>query len=397
MVLAFVHLPKIPGRTWLLADSLTHRIAISHDPVYHGGMPLSDRQAALLIQALEAAFSLPALRKMLRQELNISLASITSVKDKHAAIQDLLAAAENEGWTDKLVQAARAAQPYDAGLRTAADALGLAPPMLVALRPGPLRLRHTNAPTLEKIIRSANSLLDVAAWREKLGRIEYQVCRIDLRDRPVGTGFLIGPDLVLTCYHVVETLIKGEDGPEYLTAIFDHKIAKDNRVLNPGSAFGLAPNWLVDSSPYNPEEARGVEDADILPDQLDYAVIRLKDSPGKLPVSDQAVDDRPRGWIELSDRPLKFAENDPLFIIQHPAGGPLKLALDTLAVLGLNANGTRLRYRTNTASGASGSPCFNSNWELVALHHSGIVKYNEGIPIDRIADLLKQRGHWPPA
>jgi hypothetical protein len=358
-------------------------------------MPLSDRQAALFIDALDAAFELPALIRMLRQELNITLASFTQAKDKRRAITDLLAAAENEGWTANLLQAARTAQPYHAGLQTAADQLGLAPRLVVAMRPKPPRHRRINPSTLQKIIRGANSLLDLAAWREKLGDIEYQVCRIDLYGKAVGTGFLIGPGLVMTCYHVVEELIQGKAGPTDLQARFDFKVAKDRQVVNPGSLFSLGRDWLVDASPYNPAEAAGQENAAIQPDELDYAILRLEETPGSLPVSDLAVDDRPRGWIEIPEHPTEFVEDNPLFIVQHPSGGPLKLALDTQAVLSVNDNQTRVRYRTNTETGASGSPCFNSDWELVALHHSGIVRYNEGIPIHAVAGLLKQRGKWP--
>ena len=48
---------------------------------------------------------------------------------------------------------------------------------------------------------------------------------------------------------------------------------------------------------------------------------------------------------------------------------PLKLAPDTEAVLSVNANGTRVRYANNTEPGSSGSPVFDINWNLVALHH----------------------------
>ena len=41
---------------------------------------------------------------------------------------------------------------------------------------------------------------------------------------------------------------------------------------------------------------------------------------------------------------------------QHPEGTPLKLALDTEAVISLNANNTRVLYSTNTEPGSSGSP-----------------------------------------
>jgi hypothetical protein len=161
--------------------------------------------------------------------------------------------------------------------------------------------------------------------------------------------------------------------------------------------YSLADDWQVDVSPYNPQEALGQEDATVQPDQLDYAILRLSESPGSQPVSHQSLDTHLRGWIKIADHPMELVEGNPLFIVQHPAGGPLKLALDTQAILGLNANQTRVRYRTNTETGASGSPCFNSNWDLVALHHSGIVKFNEGIPINSIVTLLKQRKKWPLA
>jgi Trypsin-like peptidase domain len=78
-----------------------------------------------------------------------------------------------------------------------------------------------------------------------------------------------------------------------------------------------------------------------------------------------------RGCLQVPDRAYDFAPGTPLFIVQHPKGAPLKLALDTNAVIGLNGNGTRVRYRTNTDKGSSGSPVFDQNWNLVALHHSG--------------------------
>ena len=62
---------------------------------------------------------------------------------------------------------------------------------------------------------------------------------------------------------------------------------------------------------------------------------------------------------------------------------------------------TRVRYTTRTEPGSSGSPCFDIDWNLVALHHSGDPKYaqfkvkpdwNEGIPFATIMRLLDKRG-----
>ncbi len=57
------------------------------------------------------------------------------------------------------------------------------------------------------------------------------------------------------------------------------------------------------------------------------------------------------------------------------------------------------RYRTNTDKGSSGSPCFDANWTLVALHHLGDPAYypenksafNQGIPFTAIMALLRKR------
>jgi hypothetical protein len=56
--------------------------------------------------------------------------------------------------------------------------------------------------------------------------------------------------------------------------------------------------------------------------------------------------------------------------------------------------------RTNTEPGSSGSPCFDQDWGLVALHHAGdpdfsfghAAAFNEGIPFGRIVAHLARPG-----
>lgn len=85
-------------------------------------------------------------------------------------------------------------------------------------------------------------------------------------------------------------------------------------------------------------------------------------------------------------------------IAQHPDGKPLKLAVDTEAVIGVNAGQTRVRYATNTEPGSSGSPVFDLDWNLVALHHLGDpaydhpAAYNQGVPIDKIQARIAIKG-----
>ena len=64
----------------------------------------------------------------------------------------------------------------------------------------------------------------------------------------------------------------------------------------------------------------------------------------------------------------------------------------------MNAGKTRVRYATNTEAGSSGSPVFDLDWNLVALHHLGDPAYdhppayNQGVPIDKIRERLTKAG-----
>ena len=65
---------------------------------------------------------------------------------------------------------------------------------------------------LEKLVRGSG-FEDAPDWLERIGTHSRAVCRISFRTsnhwRPVASGFLVAPDLVLTNYHVMEQVIKG--------------------------------------------------------------------------------------------------------------------------------------------------------------------------------------------
>ena len=58
-----------------------------------------------------------------------------------------------------------------------------------------------------------------------------------------------------------------------------------------------------------------------------------------------------------------------LNIIQHPLGWPKTIAIRN-NLLTFRTERTLL-YETDTEVGSSGSPVFNDDWQLVALHHWG--------------------------
>jgi V8-like Glu-specific endopeptidase len=251
----------------------------------------------------------------------------------------------------------------------------------------------TNAlvPGLQRNVKPYLVKLDIRVWAERLLKVERRVCRVELEGAALGTGFLVGPDTVLTNWHVFDAA-KSAGKVDKLGCRFDYEVLSDG-TTQVGQLVALAGADALDTSPYSPGEKAGKPD-DPLPtaEQLDYALLRLATRVG-----DQQVDGVTRGWITLPKTVLPLAANAPVLIVQHPAGLPMKLAMDTEAVVGLNSNGTRLRYRTNTEPGSSGSPVFSMDWDLVALHHYGDPKYsnplfNQGVPIELIRQRIENDG-----
>jgi hypothetical protein len=205
------------------------------------------------------------------------------------------------------------------------------------------------------------------AWLARANAVKAHVCRLEIGEVR-GTGFLVGKDLVLTNYHVVEAVI-GSAAPDIILRF-------DVATEGPGTPSKLAPRWLAGHSPSSPVDLDANPHREAADDELDYALLRTSAAVGET-----------RGWQMLSNRAPLCKVGDALIIVQHPEGEHLQIAFDQAAIQRVGP--TRVRYSTNTKHGSSGSPCFDLGWNLVALHHSGDQSFrpiwNEGIPIRAIA------------
>lgn len=99
--------------------------------------------------------------------------------------------------------------------------------------------------------------------------------------------------------------------------------------------------------------------------------------------------------VKLSADPGMVAKDERISIIQHPRGRQKEVALQDNLVKHIYDN--VIWYNTDTEPGSSGSPSFNRDWELVALHHAGWIENeetkeatNEGVLISAIVRRLKQ-------
>lgn len=331
-----------------------------------------------LQQALSNAFTLQTLQRMVAYKVGADLYDYAAPGNKQQVIFELIDAAVRVGFVEKLVLGAREFNPGNETLRTFAVQYGL-------------ESTRKNTQEFERVINESKSNLPPVDFRQRIFEAELRVCKIEMSlpgGTLSGTGFLVAPDKVMTNYHVVAKVIDQSIPSTAVRARFDYK-ATAGKTINAGSLYGLAGMWLLDKSEPGPLDHP-------TKDQLDYAILQLEK-----PV--EPLGDNMRGHYQIASTPELFPPDASLFIMQHPDGRPLELAMDTNAVLGMNEESTRVRYRTNTEPGSSGSPCFTPNFELVALHHSGDPNfdaahkpaYNQGVPMSLIGALLKARGHGP--
>jgi V8-like Glu-specific endopeptidase len=219
-----------------------------------------------------------------------------------------------------------------------------------------------------------NGFLDVS-WLQKAVSSCRAVCRVETPAQ-FGTGFLIAPNMVITNWHVMREVVEDPSKAGEVVLRFDYARQPDGKLDKNGTAHQLATtDWLLGSS---------------LNTDLDYAVLQTQTRP-----ADDAVGNLQRGFLQ-PDPKHTFRAGEDLFIVQHPMLGgmetePLKIVMAPKAVTGLAANGTRVLYQTNTQHGSSGSPCFTSDWDLVALHRANHdAQTNEGVPFKAIVESLRQ-------
>jgi V8-like Glu-specific endopeptidase len=230
--------------------------------------------------------------------------------------------------------------------------------------------------TLEVLTMGFNTLLpvsflDLGVVRSKaVAKVEI---KISTHGYNVGTGFLCKIEnfedlFFLTNYHV----INDKKWISNTRIIFNYEmdINGDSKASKSFKIDGMGP-WYT--SP--------VAENDVCIFKLDATEEDLKD------------------YRHLLLKKIEVSKNDFVNIIQHPGGEMKQISIYHNIITSTNEN--RVQYLTDTLKGSSGSPVFNSNWEVVALHHSGGLKQqnepelppgiksrNEGIHINKIIAFL---------
>lgn len=234
--------------------------------------------------------------------------------------------------------AVTATQGLEAGRAIAAAAAA-------AETPAPLAEK---ARTLERIINQTRDLLSVEFLEIGLD-VARSVGRITYMGQATGTGVLVAPGVIMTNNHVLDSVESAE--------------AADFELDYEPNLFGAAKS--VQSFRLQPRRFFFTSR------ELDYTIVAVIDR------SHRGADIEDYGYRPLIAQDGKIMKGEPVNIIGHPAGQPKQVVVRDSYLVDLpnidNAD-FYFHYTGDTEKGSSGSPVFNDQWEMVALHHSGIPK-----------------------
>ena len=253
-----------------------------------------------------------------------------------------------------------------------------------SISPAMLKTVQLNPQSLEKNF-SGERTFTVDVIQKMLKQCAGIGCVTDGRGRRLGTGFLVeaselgianaGEWVFLTNDHVIGTNTADSISAEEAWVTFELECAEQGSPIShkvlPEVLFSSPPGFL------------GKPNADT----LDFTVVKLETWPkGGAP-------------LRINSNLPALSHKTKVFVVGHPSGDALQLSLHDSQLLDVCDEELLLHYRTPTEPGSSGSPVFNTNWEVVALHHAGsretprlrgrgTYEANEGISIRAIQEYI---------
>jgi hypothetical protein len=205
-----------------------------------------------------------------------------------------------------------------------------------------------------------------------------RTCRI-LCETPTGTekgtGFLIGPHLVLTNWHVVKGQLDAAGIPvsgSNMKMKFEFDVMlRDDGSVEKIASYGPVEHWLVAASEAHQQElASGGQgqagpwpnDPNELGQILDFAVIELDGTPGYN-----------HGYYDINDATWPVP-NAGITLFQHPLGRAISYLFGNFIkpdIFGDNSKPPRIWHQVNTERGSSGGLCLDiASSKAVALHQA---------------------------
>ena len=208
---------------------------------------------------------------------------------------------------------------------------------------------NINKVQLEKIMKGRNDLVEIE-WLDKAKIASKSICKTLHKSNKNGTGWIYLNKYLFTNNHIISSQ------KEALETKIIFNFEKDRSPIS----FTLDPNTLFATNLV-----------------LDYTIVKIK--------NDKKLKEFASLEIENHVIPQK---GHLVNIIQHPEGEPKMIAMPD-EIISVNLKENHLFYLADTKSGSSGSPVFNQEWKVVALHHGGMKKEDGGLVINENGDKFE--------
>lgn len=249
-------------------------------------------------------------------------------------------------------------------------------------------------PTIQSIVDPDQLFLHPIQSASAMMQVSRRVCMVRAGENAQGTGFLVGPQTVLTCWHVIRGSLEVDGTPKpdsgaEITLTFDDVRGRTDARTNP-ETYMAAEDWLLASSECHPKEiptdldtpAPGLTNLADAEGKLDFALIRVNGSPG-----------RERGYYKIGSQEPSEGE---FFVFQHPNHMQMRYQSDAEHGFEDSDHPWRYAHKVNTRRGASGGLCLDSKMRVVGLHQSGVEQgnvFNRAVPTAHIAPHIDQKAH----
>ncbi len=217
---------------------------------------------------------------------------------------------------------------------------------------GAFQFEVPDTASLEKVIGQQTNILKIN-WLEKALQASKAVCRVVCANGDLGTGFLTKEGHIFTNQHVISS-----------AEVAATAQVEFNYELDAAGNIRARTTYQLDATDFTASPIT----------QLDFARVRVIDR-----------DDAPLrqwGFVDFDSQALPTL-GDAVTIIQHPQGEDKQIALSANQVL--SVWNQYVFYTTDTEPGSSGSPVFNQDWRVVAIHHAGKTK-DGGLQINARGD-----------
>ena len=337
--------------------------------------PFHREDARRLHQALSQLYATPKQAVLVAQQAGLDVSHIFADQAPFFVWKDILEAAAVAGLLEPLVQDVRQRLSASSPYRPLLDDLLADRPVPASGEPrdldGAPQFVHGAGGILEQeallyrddLTIQVGALPALIATLQRLTALAPSVCKltVDVLDgEQFGTAFRIGPDLLLTNWHVLH---RKSDGVRAGAVLAEFGYEDDGQG-------GVRAVIAIACDPASIQASQ----AD------DWAVIRAK-----APLA--------AAWPEVRlEEAVNPVLNGAAFVIQHPQGARKRVSIVRNQVSFFD--GRVVQYLADTQVGSSGAPVFDAEGRLIALHHAGglpqevtgkaPLRKNEGIRISRI-------------